>query len=321
MPKVHSHYDNLKVARDASAPDIRAAYRALTRKHHPDRHPGNADAQRVMSMINVAYGVLCDPAKRSEHDRWIARSEADIQPQPLRHPRPSRPPRAGPTLHAPSERYRQQTDAPGQAGKRHAAPGRRTRGALLHMLRHRTVYAFAGFGALCALIVVGTRSPGSAFDKPMPRPWAAEAAPASVPVAGYARSPAAPNGQSWPARSGYVDGYPLTNTGGLSEVKVDNIGGDADLFVKLVSLDGLAAFPARTFFVAANSHLTLDRLTPGTYELRFRNLVSGRLWRSPALILEEVPTPRGPQPSSVAVSLYATSDGRMKAYALLDTEF
>ena len=43
MPKVHSHYENLKVARDASIDDIRGAYRALTRRHHPDRNPHNAD--------------------------------------------------------------------------------------------------------------------------------------------------------------------------------------------------------------------------------------------------------------------------------------
>ena len=102
MPKVHSHYENLKVARDASADEIRAAYRALTRKHHPDRNPDNADAQRVMSVVNVAYGVLSDAARRREHDRWIAQAEAEV----VRAERPTgRPVRGRPTMHTPTARY------------------------------------------------------------------------------------------------------------------------------------------------------------------------------------------------------------------------
>src|SRR5438094_649800 len=94
MPKVHSHYENLQVARDASPEAIRAAYRALTRRHHPDRHPDDAEAQRIMSVVNVAYAVLSDPAKRREHDLWIQQAEAPS----------ARPVRYKHTLHAPTVR-------------------------------------------------------------------------------------------------------------------------------------------------------------------------------------------------------------------------
>ena len=44
MRRVKTYYDNLKVARDAPDEVIRAAYRTLTQKYHPDKMPGNANA-------------------------------------------------------------------------------------------------------------------------------------------------------------------------------------------------------------------------------------------------------------------------------------
>ncbi|WP_414691347.1 J domain-containing protein [Noviherbaspirillum sp.] len=77
MARVHTHYDNLKVARDAPPEVIRAAYKTLSQKHHPDRNGNSPDAMRIIQIINVAYEVLSDPAKRREHDDWIARAESD----------------------------------------------------------------------------------------------------------------------------------------------------------------------------------------------------------------------------------------------------
>jgi curved DNA-binding protein CbpA len=77
MPRVHTHYDNLKVARNAPPEVIRAAYRTLSKKYHPDHNPENKEAIRIIQLINAAYEVLSDPARRDEHDRWIARMEAD----------------------------------------------------------------------------------------------------------------------------------------------------------------------------------------------------------------------------------------------------
>ena len=44
MARVHTHYDNLKVARHASTEMIRAAYKKLLQKYHPDRNPGDSEA-------------------------------------------------------------------------------------------------------------------------------------------------------------------------------------------------------------------------------------------------------------------------------------
>ena len=75
MARIHTHYDNLKVARDAPPEVIRAAYKTLSQKYHPDRHGNSAEAIRIIQIINSAYAVLSDPAKRREHDDWISRNE------------------------------------------------------------------------------------------------------------------------------------------------------------------------------------------------------------------------------------------------------
>ncbi len=318
MPKVHSHYENLKVARDASADEIRSAYRALTRKHHPDRNPDKPDAERVMSVINVAYGVLCEPAKRAEHDRWIAQSEAASIPRAS-----SAPVRGKPTMHAPTDRYA--TNASGleraatQRARQHRLD-RRVRRLVLHVLRHRVSYAIAGIVALC-LAAAGL---STLLEPAMVSPTAgkpAHAALAAPIAAGYVRAPAAPNGRPWPTRSGYVDGYAQTNQGGLSEVRIDNTQNDTDMFAKLVSLDGSSPRPVRTVFVAARSRFSLTGLTIGNYDLRYRDLASGSLLRSPAFILEEVKTAEGIQRSMPTLKLRKSSDGSLQTYSLSDADF
>ena len=71
MARLRTHYDNLKVSRDAPPEVIKSAYRALANKYHPDRHGGNESAMKAMKAINVSYEVLIDPEKRKAHDAWI----------------------------------------------------------------------------------------------------------------------------------------------------------------------------------------------------------------------------------------------------------
>jgi curved DNA-binding protein CbpA len=48
MPRIHTYYDNLKVARTATLEEIRASYKRLSQKHHPDRNPDNPEAARII---------------------------------------------------------------------------------------------------------------------------------------------------------------------------------------------------------------------------------------------------------------------------------
>ena len=56
--------------RNATADEIKKAYRKLTRKYHPDANPGNEDAERKYKEINEANEVLGDPQKRAQYDQF-----------------------------------------------------------------------------------------------------------------------------------------------------------------------------------------------------------------------------------------------------------
>ena len=77
MKRIYTHYDNLKVARNAPTEVIRAAYKTLLQKYHPDRNPDDPDANRIITVINASYDVLSDSKKRQEHDLWINQQEAE----------------------------------------------------------------------------------------------------------------------------------------------------------------------------------------------------------------------------------------------------
>lgn len=61
------HYDVLGVARDASADEIKKAYRKLARELHPDVNPSD-DAQERFKLVTHAYDVLSDPVQRQQYD-------------------------------------------------------------------------------------------------------------------------------------------------------------------------------------------------------------------------------------------------------------
>jgi len=63
-------YDLLGVAREASAEDIKKAYRKLAMQYHPDRNAGDSAAERKFKEINEAYDVLKDEQKRAAYDRF-----------------------------------------------------------------------------------------------------------------------------------------------------------------------------------------------------------------------------------------------------------
>lgn len=76
------YYAELGVTKNASIEDIRSAYRKLALKYHPDRNPGDGDAEAKFKAISEAYDILSDATKRQAYD------VSSLRPPPL-------PPRRG----------------------------------------------------------------------------------------------------------------------------------------------------------------------------------------------------------------------------------
>ena len=64
------YYEILGLARGASEPDIKNAFRKLAKVHHPDRNQGDKDAERKFKELNEAYQALSDPQKRAAYDQF-----------------------------------------------------------------------------------------------------------------------------------------------------------------------------------------------------------------------------------------------------------
>lgn len=64
------YYDLLEVAPNASADEIKSAFRKQAMKYHPDRNPGNKEAEQKFKQINEAYEVLRDDQKRAAYDHY-----------------------------------------------------------------------------------------------------------------------------------------------------------------------------------------------------------------------------------------------------------
>jgi molecular chaperone DnaJ len=72
MPRAShgDYYEVLGVPRNASEAEIKSAYRKLALQHHPDRNPGNKEAEDKFKLAAEAYAVLGDPEKRHRYDTF-----------------------------------------------------------------------------------------------------------------------------------------------------------------------------------------------------------------------------------------------------------
>ena len=77
------YYSTLGVAKTATEKEIKAAYRKLARKLHPDVNPGDKASESKFKEINEAYEVLGDPEKRKKYDElganWRMYEQAQAQ--------------------------------------------------------------------------------------------------------------------------------------------------------------------------------------------------------------------------------------------------
>jgi hypothetical protein len=301
MAKIHTHYDNLKVSRHAPQEVIRAAYKALSQKYHPDKNLGDERAARIMAIVNTAYNILSDPLRRKEHDEWIAAEEWEVEWLEDSHGDEGRDKARGEAQWEP-----RQVDAPSRW--RFLRDPRWWGGMLV---------CFAGGAALAAVLIDPPRmlpaalawagkppaasTPSTSPPNTAPDPLGADAsndgwarpagqadAPPEIKALGVTQlvvperapdcetdlqSQVSPNGDPWPAQSGYIDGYPVGNQGEEMQVLVDNSDNASPILVKIYDLDRRSN--VRHAYVLGRTKFLIDKLSAGKYEVRYQNILVG----------------------------------------------
>lgn len=347
--KIHTHYDNLKVTRNAPFEVIRAAYKSLSQKYHPDKYLNNVDAIRVMSLINASYEVLSDPIKREAHDDWILKQESmpEVESHPNLNPAPS----------SSNERATKFTTGVLKFSKRFFALY-----LLLAVLGLYIIFdgenkiksgakPYSSNPETDARLVSESKATNKYNEvvdqvindgKPnFNRPTVEKIKPATQQTKGlfddlphsssneqiYAIKSLPPVldldplGNPWPAKSGYIKGVRPRKISGLSNITIDNSSNDNDVHVKLTDLNGPTAFPIREVFIRARESFKIAKVTAGDYDIRYRNLSTGQISGSESFRLTEIKTQTGREFSNLTMTLYKVQNGNMRTHSLTEAEF
>lgn len=335
MKKIHTHYDNLKVSRDAPIEVLRAAYKSLAQKYHPDKNQNSDDATRVMTAINAAHNVLSDPATRAAHDRWIAAQEFQVlsEPAPVSEPILSTQPAAVAAKHP----------------QAHATKPFIKSVSFGVIARNKGSIAIAGIVAVVIYAVTNedtatvlphyksppslaksSQSPKSVLQtNPVVSAGTGMLVPSSNGVskkAKYVRPATDPYGTLWPTSARYIQRFDSQVLPGLSSVTIDNFLNDSDVHVKLVGLalsDTTTASSdvLREFYIPAYSKFALGKVSGGRYYIRYRDLSDGGLAASDPFDVTEIETDTGTQFSNVTMTLYKVQNGNMQTHQIGEEDF
>lgn len=303
MPRIHSHYDNLKVSRDAPPAVIRAAYRALSRQYHPDVS-ALPDAERIMAIVNRSYDVLSDPTQRAAHDAWLMSQErSDRAAEAAAHPLPEAPPAASAHWTVP------------EAGAPYLF------WPLVGKLLRNIPWQL---WLVTAMAVVVGFWPTTRHEADMPTWQAAGAAapvtPEPAPVR-YEPVAQATMGEAQALEAGYEDGRANGYAGGYSTVSIDNGGNDFSVAVKLVASFDPRGGAARVAHIPAHQSFTMTDIVAGDYEIRYMNLAGGSAFKSKPFSLTEESMADGVRYSQITMTLYTVQNGNTHMTPILAEQF
>ncbi|GFM82441.1 molecular chaperone DnaJ [Pseudomonas cichorii] len=314
MQRTLTHYEQLKVARDASPEQIKKAYRKLAQQLHPDRNPA-PDASDLMCIINASHDVLADAAKRAAYDAQLAYEEQKAREAYIRSRQlQTSGARAASAYAAAGPAHRPQPASPPPRAAQASPPPSRPTGRK----RRRSVLRWAlVFMIFCGAGVWMGYDPdaGKAYVPtealPVAHTWVKPApAPVDAPVGSPIKlvDPAQPEcvipdldpmGAAWPQKAGYVKDMPLRKDNGWSQIIIDNTGGESAVYAKVTDAVGRNAF--RHAFIPAGAVFAFSKMDAGLYQLKYKMLSTGCAYASNRILLEE--TPMGSQVKSSVYKL------------------
>jgi len=306
MSKVRTHYDNLKVARDAPIEVIVAAYKSLSKKYHPDINDSE-DAARIFKIINSAYEVLSDNSKRREHDIWIVAQEREQ-----------------------GARFVEcEVVHPSKVGKWPANSPRNYIGIIKDKMPKKITLLLAVIAGSIIVVLIGNTSIFKKKEEaPAPQPYSVPNTAQPYIPQGY--TPVQDNQNPVAAgrpvkipeirtdHTGYVQGSPIRFRNGYASITVDNTGNDSAVLVKLFNIDFNST--ACYFTILAKDRFTVTNLNRGNYDVKYTFYKKG-FSRSEPFYLKEIHNDDGVQYSNITMTLYKVIDGNMRTTDISEDEF
>jgi curved DNA-binding protein CbpA len=237
-----SHYETLNITRDAPDFLIRAAYKSLSQKYHPDVNPENPDANATMAAINYAYQTLSDVQKRKSYDQWLEK-------QIVRN-----------TAQFGSSRS---TDNSFKVVKEPRQRKRATVRSLLGSLLNFSFLAIISLFVLSDPQVIELRGYVMDFIKTSMRSTSAHNDQDEVQLRAE-------------GSTGLLKGYRQQTLDGPNVILVSNAKNNYDAEARLVSLQGDKAKILRFFYVKSGETIEIEGLQNSYYEVRFKQRGSDR---------------------------------------------
>lgn len=350
MNSINTYYDVLMVSRNASQEVIRAAFKSLCQKYHPDRN-AHPNAERMIQQFNEAYSILSNPVERNKYDKQLLDYEQKIN-QTYREKSYSQSSNESATSNSERKNNTVVINIPDSIS---FSGVRAYLSTLSSRIKPLLVRAFKiTFYIVIAIILVNlfltyiedSNSYNAAEDLSDAQQEVQDAQDELNEAALYSGeytdyssenlyndtsevqktslpsyTTHAPNGQLFPSSAGYVAGYPQFNDSGASILTIDNSRNTEAIFGKLYYLDSIEPQAVRHFYIPGGGGLNLRNITAGNYDVRYKDLENNSISKSESVPIEEYQDYDGLRFSEITMTLYKVSDGNMQTYSIPESEF
>jgi hypothetical protein len=252
-----------------------------------------------MQSLNAAFYIIGDPARRIEYDRWLADS----------------------VFHTVHRASISETVRGWISSRRQNLTHLVDRIDPVRKITPARWVARAAFVLLVLWALNLDREPTLHADTPVPN-FPSDTFESGHPAQPLFQRPAlAPNGAPWPVHAADIPGYPTAFDDGKSVITLDNSRNPADVFVKLVSLDGSSPTFVRHVYIPGRETYECRNVGKGKYEVRYQDLGSGLMAKSPTFDVVESRTSQTVSFSAMKITLARVTETKPDRLRISASEF